>query len=201
MRKTSMLLFASIALLSVACSDGSSEEQNEVEAVSYTADTETSTINWRGGENDQHFHVGTVNLKDGMITMKGDELVDGNFTVDMSTITSSTEGYPAEKLAYLNNHLKDTAFFFVSDFPEVTVKLNSYKEGTLNATFNILGNELTQDVPVAISSDEKGASIKGKFNLDITNSKLPYLSTVNEETGKPALQPELEFDIDIQLKK
>lgn len=196
-----MLLFASIALFAASCGGDTNEEQAVIEEVTFTADPEASVINWRGGENEQHFHVGTIKLKDGSITMKGDELVNGNFTVDMSTINSSTEGYPAEKLAYLNNHLKDTAFFFVSDFPEVTVDLGTYNDGKVNATFNILGSEISQEVPVTISSDEKEASIKGKFTLDISKSKIQYLSKVNEETGMPALKPELEFDIDIKLKK
>lgn len=201
MKRKNILLFAFAALFAVSCGQSESTEENTAEEVTYSVDASNSTINWRGAENAEHFHVGTVALKDGSLTMKGDELVSGSFTVDMNSITSATEGYPAEKLAYLNSHLKDTAFFFVSDFPEVTVDAMAYNDGKLNAKFSILGTEIEQEVPVTIKHDEKGASIVGKFKLNIAGTKMPYLSEKNEETGAPSLNPELEFDIDIKLKK
>ncbi len=200
MKRTSMLLFAAAALFMVSCG-GENTEETTVEEVSYTADASASTISWKGEENEQHFHVGSIKLKEGSLTMKGDELVSGSFVVDMNSINSSTEGYPAEKLAYLNSHLMDTAFFFVAEHPEVKVDLNSYADGKLNATFHLLGTEITQDAPVTIEQDENGAVIKGKFGLDISSTTMPYLKEVNEETGGPALKPELQFEVNIVLKK
>jgi hypothetical protein len=37
--------------------------------------------------------------------------------------------------------------------------------------------------------------------LDISSVNMPYAKEINEETGKPALQPELEFDMNVVLKK
>ena len=200
MKRNSILLFAAAALFAVSCSDAESTEENTAEEVSYTADVANSTINWRGAENDEHFHTGTIKLKEGSLTMKGDELISGSFTVDMNSISAATEGYPAEKMAYLNAHLKDTAFFFTADHPEVMVEALSYKEGKMNAKFTILGVELEQEVPVTITQDDKGAAIAGKFTLDISKTKMPYLSEKNEGGG-PALKPGLEFEIDLKLNK
>jgi polyisoprenoid-binding protein YceI len=199
MKKNSILLFAAAALFTVSCGESTTEET--IEEVSYSADVKSSTISWRGAENDEHFHTGTISLKEGSLTMKGDEVVSGTFTVDMKTINAKTEGYPAEKMAYLNSHLADTAFFFVSDFPEVSVDILSYSKGKMKARFSILGSELEQDIAVTLKQDDKGASIVGKFKLNIETLNMPYLNEKNEETAKPALMPELEFDINLVLKK
>lgn len=194
-------LIIATAAVGMLASCGNQTEEAEVTETTYTADTKASVINWKGGENDQHFHVGTISLSEGTITMKGEEVTGGHFVVDMSSINATTEGYPKEKLDYLTAHLKDTAFFFVSDFPQVTVDVEGYKDGKMNATFNILGTKITQEVPVKLTSNESSVEIKGAFKLDISSTSMPYAKGINEETGKPALQPELEFDIDLKLKK
>lgn len=200
MKKKSILLFVGASLFLASCG-GENTPDETVEEVAYSADVKGSTINWRGAENAEHFHTGTIALKSGTLTLKGEEVVAGQFVVDMNSISANTEGYPAEKLAYLNSHLTDTAFFFVSDFPEVTVDVLSYSMGKMKARFSLLGSELEQEVPVKITSDEKEAAITGKFKLNIESLNMPYLKEVNEETGKPALMPELEFDLNIVLKK
>jgi hypothetical protein len=199
MKLINVFMTGAIAVSLAAC--GSKESEEKVEDVVYSADIKASTIEWRGEENAEHFHQGTVALKEGSLTMNGEELVSGRFVVDMSTITPKTEGYPAAKLDYLSTHLKDTAFFFVAEHPEVSVDINSYSNGKLSATFNILGQSIEQEVPVKITHDEKGATIKGEFKLDISKTNMPYAKEINPETNKPALVPELGFKIDLVLKK
>jgi len=194
--KNMFLLIAGTALLA---SCGSKSE--ELESVTYSVDVKESTINWRGAENEQHFHTGTVAFAEGSLTMTGDEVTGGTFTVDMNTIVANTEGYPEAKLEYLSSHLKDADFFSVSENAKVTVEVKSYKDGKMKAVFNILGTAVEQEVPVVLKADDKGATIQGKFKLDISETNMPYAKEINEETGKPALQPELEFDMNVVLKK
>jgi polyisoprenoid-binding protein YceI len=194
--KNMFLLVAGTAILA---SCGSKSE--EVEAVTYAVDVKESNVNWRGAENDQHFHTGTVAFAEGTLTMTGEEVTGGTFAIDMNSIVANTEGYPAEKLEYLTSHLKDTDFFLVTENPKVTVEVKSYKDGKMQAVFNVLGASIEQEVPVTLTTDEKGATIKGKFKLDISSVNMPYAKEINEETGKPALQPELEFDMNVVLKK
>lgn len=195
--KKTMLFFAVAGLLA-AC--GTKEEEKVADHV-LTADTKASTIEWKGAENAEHFHVGVISLKEGSLTMNGDSLVGGRFVVDMASIEAKTEGYPAEKLAYLGTHLKDTAFFFVAENPEVSVDVHSYTDGKMKATFNILGVAIEQEVPVKLTSDDKGATISGDFKIDISSTNMPYTKEINPETGKPSLIPELEFKINLVLKK
>ena len=192
-------MFLMIAGTAILASCGTKNE--EAEAVTYSVDAAASTINWRGAENEQHFHTGTVSFAEGSLTLTGDEVTAGTFVVDMNTIVANTEGYPAAKMEYLTSHLKDTDFFLVSENPKVTVDVKSYKDGKMQAVFTILGTTIEQEVPVTLTTDEKGASITGKFKLDISSINMPYAKEINEETGKPSLQPELEFDMNIVLKK
>jgi hypothetical protein len=195
--KKTMLLFA-VAGLMASC--GTKEEEKVADTV-LSADTKASTIEWRGAENEEHFHVGVISLKEGSLTMNGDSLVSGRFVVDMGSIEAKTEGYPAEKMAYLSTHLKDTAFFFIAENPEVSVDIHSYADGKMKATFNVLGVAIEQEVPVKLTTTDKGASITGDFKLDISSTNMPYAQEINPETGKPSLMPELEFKINLVLNK
>jgi polyisoprenoid-binding protein YceI len=195
--KKTMLFFA---VASILASCGTKEAEKIADHV-LSADTKASTIEWRGAENAEHFHVGVISLKEGNLTMNGDSLVSGRFVVDMGSIEAKTEGYPSEKLAYLTTHLKDTAFFFVAQNPEVSVDIHSYNDGKMKATFNVLGASIEQEVPVKLTTTEKGATITGDFKLDISSTSMPYAKEINPETGKPSLIPELEFKINLVLNK
>ncbi len=197
MKLKNMFLFIAGTALLASCGT----QNEEIESVTYSVDVKESTINWRGAENEQHFHTGTVSFAEGSLTMTGEEVTGGTFVVDMNTIVANTEGYPAAKLEYLTSHLKDADFFMVSENPKVMVDVKSYKDGKMQAVFTILGTTIEQEVPVTLTTDEKGATLAGKFKLDISSTSMPYAKEINEETGKPSLQPELEFDMNIVLKK
>ena len=70
--------------------------------------TEKSTINWVGkkvtGE-----HSGTVNLKEGNLIFKDGKVAGGNFTVDMTSI--STTDLSGDWKTKLDGHLKADDFF------------------------------------------------------------------------------------------
>lgn len=196
MKKLLFLFFAAGVLAS--CSN--QEESNvEVKEVTMNADTKASIISWRGEENAQHFHTGTIALKEGHLSMKGDSVVGGHFVIDMNSINAATEGYPAEKMAKLNAHLRDSSIFNVAKFPETVVHVNSYKDGQLDAEFTVMGIKFNQVVPVKITNSDKGATITGDIKLNISPIKMPYALEINPETNQPALNPELQFNLNIVL--
>jgi len=110
------------------------------------------------------------------------------------------------KSEYLAGHLMGTMvdedhpqnmFFNTPEFPTVEVKLGEYKDGNLSTTLMILGSEITQDVPVTISSDENGASINGKFSMNFASLSMPGLAP--SEHG--SILPDFEFDLNLVLTK
>lgn len=176
-------------------------EEPKVENVTFLADTKASTIAWHGEENAQHFHDGVVSFKEGELVMNGDSLVSGKFVVDMSTIDAKTEGYPAEKMAYLNLHLRDSTIFNIAKYPTSTVVINGFKDGKLDAEFEVLGVKFKQEVPATIATTENGATLTADFSLDVTPVKIPYVNGVNPETNAPNMNPNLGFKINVVLKK
>lgn len=176
-------------------------EEPKVENVTYKVDTKASTITWHGEENEMHFHDGVVSFKEGALVMNGDSLVSANFVVDMSTIDAKTEGYPAEKMAYLNLHLRDSTIFNIAKYPTSTVVVNGFKDGKLDAEFEVLGVKFKQEVPATVKTTEKGASIEADFKLDITPAKVPFAAVINPETNAPALNPNIGFKINVVLNK
>lgn len=198
MKNKGILLFSSIALLAVSCS---TPEEPKVEDTVFNLDTETSTLWWQGEENAEHFHTGNISFSDGTITMNGDSLVSGEFTIDPTTIAPNTEGYPAEKMAYLKSHLLDTAFLFTAEYPTVTVKTGTYADGKLKTTINVRGVDIETEVPVTVKSTEKEVRIKGEFTVDFAKTMMPYLTEVNPETGAPGAKSGFKFKMDLKLEK
>ena len=204
MKKFPFLALASVALVAASCST-TEETEVKAEPVTYSLDASKSTLSWKGSMSPEYFHTGTVDFKEGSITMEGDSLTAGSFVVDMTSL--KTTDADKEKGGYLIGHLQGTMvdedhpqemFFNTPKFPTVKVKLGAYADGKLTTTLMILGSELTQDVPVKITADDKGASIKGKFSMDFTSLNIPGLQKDDKGEG---ISPMIEFDLNLMLKK
>lgn len=199
-------MLASMAFIAVSCSSSEEEQDAAVEEVSYSLDKEASSLKWMGSMSPEYGHEGTVSISEGSLTMKGDELVEGKFTIDMTSIKNTD--LEAPKSDFLVAHLTGTApdeehpadlFFNVPKYPTVGVKLNSYKDGKLNVTLTIVGKELTQDIAVKITSDDKGASIKGDFGINMDPLGIMGFQK-NPEDGSQ-IGPEIKFSLNVALKK
>lgn len=203
MKTKSLLLMAATALFAVAC--GSGEETTDtadatVEPVVYNLDSEASSLWWKGEENEMHYHTGHVQISEGSLTMVGDSVTEGKFTIDLTTMTVA-DSMPQEKIDYLITHLQDSAFFLTSQYPTATVTVNGYTDGKMNTTINVLGTDLTNDIPLTMSATEDGATFSGKFSIDFADTKMPYITEVNPETGAPGAKSEFQFDLNLVLKK
>ncbi len=202
------ILFLAAGTLSLGACTSTVEEEIEtevIESVTYSLDAENSSLNWKGMISPEYFHTGTVDFKSGSISMEGDALTEGSFVIDMATITN-TDLEDRDKATYLAGHLTGTIidedhpvdmFFNTSKFPTVEVKLGEYKDGNLTTTLMILGSELTQDVPVTLTADDEGVSIKGTFSMDLTALGVPGLA----QHGEGSISPMVEFDLNVMLTK
>lgn len=193
--------FIGSALVLTSCGNNAETEVEEVETVEYKLNTEASVINWHGEENAEHGHDGTLSFSEGTVTTEGENIKSGSFTIDMNSVTATTEGYPEEKLGYLTGHLKDTSIFFVAQYPTVSVNIDGYENGKISTTTTVLGVELKNELPVTIEQSEDELHITGDFTMDFTEAKIPYAQGVNEETGEPVLNPNFNFRIDLHLTK
>ncbi len=164
---------------------------------SYTLNKENSILGWKGGKNDSYFHSGNVKFSEGMLTMEHGSIVSGSFVVDLSTIACTDADLPKNKQEGLSNHLKNEDFFNVAKFATSKVTIGAYKDGKLTTTINVLGVDIKQDIPVTIVSDQKGATIVGKFDVDFTAAKIPGIQP--QEGDKESIKPVFSFDLNLVL--
>ena len=208
MKRIRPFLMTSLVLLAASCT--STEEATEdvvIQYTTYTLNTEATSLIWEGKMGPNYGHSGTISITDGIITMNGNNLVSGFFTIDMNSLknTDLVEAGEIGKAKSLIGHLKGTIiddnhpaelFFNVPVFPTTKVSLGEYKDGELTLTVSLLDKELSQEVPVIIISDENGATINGDFTLDFTSIGIPGLQPNENESQ---INPMIDFKLKIVM--
>jgi polyisoprenoid-binding protein YceI len=106
---------------------------------------------------------------------------------------------PDDKKEMLNGHLKDTAFFFIAENPEITVTVKDYKDNKLNVVINILGLDIKQAIPVKVTATEKDVKIKGDFGVDV--SALKMVGMMPDPASGEKINSVIDFQLDVTLKK
>jgi polyisoprenoid-binding protein YceI len=196
MKVSNILLIAAAAVTMASC--GGAEEKAE-EKASYSLDANTSSLKWKGSKSADYFHTGSIKFVDGSVEMEGDKLISGNFTIDLNTITVEDKQLPDEKKGYLTAHLQDTAFFFAAEFPKVTVSVDGYENGKLSTTINVRGQEIKEQIPVKLTSDEKTVAISGKFSIDFAALKMAGMEPDPENGEK--INSKVEYELNLKLNK
>lgn len=85
------------------------------------ADTKKSSLKWHG-EKVTGEHWGNINLQEGWLSWNNNKITDGEFIIDMTSITNADiedEGYNAK----LVGHLKSDDFFGVEKFPTAKLEI------------------------------------------------------------------------------
>ena len=153
---------------------------NVLFAQSLEVNTKLSIIEWQGKKITGK-HDGNIQLKSGSLELKNEQIVAGNFVVDMTSITNSDlkdEG-TNQKLV---GHLKSDDFFGVETYPTASFKLTkstpfsngkatltgniTIKEKTETLTFEVVksGNTYTADVEIDRSKFDVRFGSKSFFN-------------------------------------
>lgn len=202
--------YALAAVTLVACSGEEKKEEEKVEEVApvevaYTLDIENSKLNWKGKESEDDFHTGYVLFSEGKTTLLDGNITAGSFVVDMNSITVTDISEEGKKVQ-LENHLKGTKegtaehFFNVPKFPNATVEVVSFDEGNLTIKMGLLGQELTETIPVEVTEEENGATVLGAFEMDFSPLNIPYLMP-KEGEEKSKISPMIEFELNLTFKK
>ena len=90
---------------------------------SYKLEPQLSTLGWVGKKVTGQ-HNGTVEFKEGEVLVKGNQVVGGNFVVDMTTLKDE-DIKDAGGNGKLIGHLKSDDFFSVEKNPTATFKITS----------------------------------------------------------------------------
>jgi polyisoprenoid-binding protein YceI len=165
--------------------------------------TDKSKVEWTGkkvtGE-----HNGTVMLKSGELTMKGANIVGGEFVMDMSTLKNSdikSESYRGK----LEKHLKSDDFFGVAKFPEskfVIKGSKTLKDGKLLVKGEISIKGITKPLEFEVDSHQHGNSyhMSGLIVIDRTQFDIKYGSgSFFDNLGDKTIHDNFELKFDLMF--
>lgn len=191
MRIKKLSILAAMSMLFFACGNETTEKSEtteetqveEVTPVSYTINTETSKVAWKGSMIGVYAHEGDVNVSQGTIETANGEVTGGDFTIDLTTIVTTDddalyEMAPREKLV---GHLKADDFFGVETHPLATFTIKSVNGSTVVGDLTIKGVTNEEKVEDVVASENNGTiTATGKLTFNRQNYGVTYKNTMND---------------------
>lgn len=159
---------------------------------------EKSTISWNAkkvtGE-----HSGTANFKDGALKFKKGKVAGGNFTVDMTSVT--TTDLSGDWKAKLDGHLKSDDFFSTDKFKTSTLvfkKVASKGKGLYKVVADLTIKGITK--PVTFDLAVKGNKASTVVKIDRTKYDIKYGSkSFFESLGDKAIDNDFDLTVNLQF--
>ena len=170
-----------------------------VNAQTKKVDVAKSTISWVGKKVTGQ-HEGTVNLKEGNLIFKGKKVVGGNFTVDMTSMTTTDlkAGQGKEKL---DGHLKSEDFFGTATHKTASLEITSVTASGKNAysaTGNLTIKNITKEVNFTLSV--YGSKATASLKVDRSQFDIRYGSgSFFDNLGDKTIYDEFDLVVDLQF--
>ncbi len=175
----------------------------EVEMMRITSGQLNWTASKTGGQ-----HLGTVNVADGSVSVKGNEILSGEMNVDMNSIVSID--LDGEMKAKLEGHLKSDDFFGVASHPKVRFVITEVTQArdVPMATHKITGNltikEITKSITVPINISFVGDKLLAAtpaFTIDRTEWDLKYNSKILGTAPDKLIHDEVSLVLTFEAQK
>lgn len=216
-----LLLLAVIGLFTACGSDNKAKEaktgdaqevktDNAAKADAATYGVTEGTIMWSGEKPLKYSHNGTVQVSEGKLMVADGNIVGGNFTIDMNTISNKDLEEKPEKKADLENHLMSGDFFEVESYPTSTFEITKVEpaaEGG-DATHMITGNLTIRGIPKSITfpanviiNGDMVSAVTPKFSINRTNWGVNYNASILDVAKDALISDDIALVIDLKAKK
>lgn len=205
------LIPAILILFIVSCEKSSKKKINtslpkptlSLSSGDYVMDNDNSSIKWTGRELSTKSHYGSLQMKNGSLTVNTDGTVNGIIKIDMTTI--DCEDLQGRSKASLERHLRSDDFFSVESHPIATLTFKS--EGGIEA-----GNKLAFNGdleikgishPISFESELKSVDPKVSALVDMTFDRSKYnvrfrSGTFFQNLGDKLIYDDIEISVDIR---
>ncbi|WP_299362594.1 YceI family protein [Winogradskyella sp.] len=215
--KTSFLkIFALVAFVAFSsCKDKAKEAETteaekaavaEVTAVKFKADTEKSTIEWKGFK-PTGSHTGTISIGKGIVKVNNGTVESGSFVIDMGTIKVTDIPAEEEGNAKLTGHLTSADFFDVSTYPHAKFEVTGLEtvEGKTMLSGNLTMKDATNNIsiPVTTSIDGDNMTLTSEaFTIDRSKWNIKYGSkSFFDNLGDKFINDDIELKINLVATK
>lgn len=152
--------------------DTTNEAADEnVETTTLNVDTEASKITWLGSMTGvkSYNHFGELTISEGTVEVADGALKGGSFTVDMTSMVATDSNYTEEKpAAYLIQHLSDSSFFGVAQFPTASFVITKVEGNTITGDLTVRGktNEETAEIVSSTMTEDGAMNAEAKLTFD-----------------------------------
>ena len=216
MKKITLLLFSTIALLSACNNSGEkatttdSQAVQTVEGTPYTIDT-TTTVTWTGSKPTGQ-HTGIFKVNEGVLLVKDNALTGGSFTIDILSLSNQDLAKDPENKGKLEGHLKSPDFFDVAKYPTAKFEITSVEpyaadstSAIQDATHLIKGNLTLKDstknisFPAKVTIDANTAVASADFTIDRTLWGINYKGPENPQDW--IIKKEVNIKLDVRATK
>lgn len=205
------IFFLATLVTFTSCGDKAKEaETKEAEeaavaestADTYTANTDQSTIEWKGFK-PTGSHYGTIAIKDGVLNVSDDSIESGNFTVDMSSIVVNDLPKEEEDNAKLTGHLKSADFFDVETYPTTSFEVTGIEtaDGKTMLSGNLTMKDATNNISFPVSTEMKDDMLmltSETFTIDRSKWNVKYGSkSFFDNLGDKFINDDIELKISL----
>ena len=164
-------------------------------------DLENSSVKWTGTQISGKSHYGTLSFKSADVSFNGNDLVGGNFVVDMTTL--SVDDLTGKGKTSLEGHLKADDFFSVNDFNFSELKLDNVavvSKNEYSATGNLTIKGYTHEAKVSFYTKEGSKKMTAKLVFDRSKYDVRYGSgSFFENLGDKLILDDIELEVTLVL--
>jgi len=164
----------------------------------YAINSDSSTVFWKGSKPTGDIHVGTVQIKKGILKISDSTITGGQFTIDMNSILVTDEDMSERGKSKLKKHLTNDDFFETNNYPEATLEITSSTSDSLKANLEIKNITKSITIPYTLSQTNKKIMASSSFSIDRTLWGVTYKSgSFFKNLADRLIDDAIQFDIEL----